>query len=82
MRRGRGQCVRECACASVCASALSNVVSFSVSLSPSLSENTCVPQQQEKKSQFKCRVFILEDGNPTDRPLFVCVIVYFVKSMS
>ena len=41
-------CVREC----VCASALSNVVIFRLFLSPSLSENTCVPQQQEKKVNF------------------------------
>ena len=36
-------------CASVCALLRFLTLSFSVSLSPSLSENTCVPQQQEKK---------------------------------
>jgi len=40
------------ACASVCALLRFLTLSFSVSLSPSLSENTCVPQQQEKKVNF------------------------------
>ena len=40
-------CARVRARANVCA--LSNVVIFRLFLSPSLSENTCVPQQQEKK---------------------------------
>ncbi len=73
-----------CACASVCAlqlSALSNVVIFRLSLPLSLKTHV-YHSNKKKKCKFKCRIFVLEDGNLTDRPLFVCVIVYFIKSMS